>query len=123
MTALLEATSVSVRFGGVQPKHGLYRARSHDGGDTFEKPECLRELQAAGEHSTLALVARADAHLWAKSYDGDAKDIFAVQTEVSQQVADALQALGRLDPAYESGGTLTNTSVVKLVGVAVHPPE
>lgn len=36
--------------------------------------------------------ARADAHLWAKTYDGDAKDIFAVQSEVSQQVADALRA-------------------------------
>lgn len=41
--------------------------------------------------------ARADAHLWAKSYDGDAKDIFAVETQVSQQVADALRA--RLSPA------------------------
>src|SRR5439155_1000875 len=36
--------------------------------------------------------ALADSHLWAKSYDGDAKDIFAVETEVSQQVADALRA-------------------------------
>ena len=36
--------------------------------------------------------ARADTHLWAKSYDGDAKDIFGVESEVSQQVADALRA-------------------------------
>ena len=36
--------------------------------------------------------ARADSHLWAKSYDGDAEDIFDVETEVSEQVADALQA-------------------------------
>ena len=35
--------------------------------------------------------ARVDSHLWAKSYDGDAKDIFGVETAVSQQVADALQ--------------------------------
>lgn len=41
--------------------------------------------------------ARADSHLWAKSYDGDAKDIFGVETQVSQQVADALQA--KLSPA------------------------
>ncbi len=41
--------------------------------------------------------ARADSHLWAKSYDGDAKDIFGVESEVSQQVADALRA--RLSPA------------------------
>jgi tetratricopeptide (TPR) repeat protein len=36
--------------------------------------------------------ARADSHLWAKSYDRDIKDVFAVETEVSQEIADALQA-------------------------------
>ena len=36
--------------------------------------------------------ARADSHLWAKSYDRDIKDVFAVESEVSQEVADALQA-------------------------------
>jgi TolB-like protein/cytochrome c-type biogenesis protein CcmH/NrfG len=36
--------------------------------------------------------ARADTHLWAKSYDREAKDIFAVESEISQEVADALQA-------------------------------
>jgi TolB-like protein/class 3 adenylate cyclase len=36
--------------------------------------------------------ARADTHLWAKSYDRDAKDVFAVESEVSQEIADALQA-------------------------------
>jgi TolB-like protein/class 3 adenylate cyclase len=36
--------------------------------------------------------ARADAHLWAKTYDRAAKDIFAVETEVSQEIADALRA-------------------------------
>ena len=36
--------------------------------------------------------ARADAHLWAKSYDRDIKDIFAVESEISQEIADALQA-------------------------------
>jgi serine/threonine-protein kinase len=36
--------------------------------------------------------ARADAHLWAKSYDRDIKDVFAVESEVSQEIADALQA-------------------------------
>jgi TolB-like protein/Tfp pilus assembly protein PilF len=36
--------------------------------------------------------ARADSHLWAKSYDRDITDVFAVESEVSQEVADALQA-------------------------------
>ena len=36
--------------------------------------------------------ARADTHLWAKTYDRAAKDVFAVESEVSQGIADALQA-------------------------------
>ena len=36
--------------------------------------------------------ARTDTHLWAKSYDRDLKDVFAVESEVSQEIADALQA-------------------------------
>src|SRR5436190_12464065 len=36
--------------------------------------------------------ARSDSHLWAKSYDRDIKDVFAVESEVSQEIADALQA-------------------------------
>jgi TolB-like protein/cytochrome c-type biogenesis protein CcmH/NrfG len=48
--------------------------------------------------------ARADSHLWAKSYDREAKDIFAVESEISQEVADVLQA--RLSPA-EAGSLAT----------------
>jgi TolB-like protein/Flp pilus assembly protein TadD len=51
--------------------------------------------------------ARADAHLWAKSYDRDLKDILAVESEVSQEIADVLQA--KLSPseshALASAGT------------------
>ena len=36
--------------------------------------------------------ARADTHLWAKSYDRDLKDVLAVESEVSQEIAEALQA-------------------------------
>src|ERR1700693_4034919 len=36
--------------------------------------------------------ARADTHLWAKSYDRDIKDVFAVETEVAQEIADSLKA-------------------------------
>src|ERR1051325_11348363 len=41
--------------------------------------------------------ARADSHLWAKSYDGDIKDVFAVESQVAQEIADSLQA--KLSPA------------------------
>ena len=36
--------------------------------------------------------ARADTHLWAKSYDRDLKDVLGVESEVSQEIAEALQA-------------------------------
>src|SRR5215472_1778590 len=36
--------------------------------------------------------ARVDTHLWAKSYDRDLTDVLAVESEVSQEIAEALQA-------------------------------
>ena len=36
--------------------------------------------------------ARADSHLWAKTFDREVKDVFAVESEVSQEIANALQA-------------------------------
>src|SRR5438093_9135937 len=44
--------------------------------------------------------ARADSHLWAKTYDRDIKDVFAVESEVAQEIADSLQA--KLSPADAS---------------------
>jgi TolB-like protein/Tfp pilus assembly protein PilF len=41
--------------------------------------------------------ARADSHLWARSYDRNIQDIFAVESEVAQEIADALKA--KLSPA------------------------
>ena len=41
--------------------------------------------------------ARADTHLWAKSYDRDLNDVLAVESEVSQEIAEALQA--KLSPS------------------------
>src|SRR5215212_7384038 len=41
--------------------------------------------------------ARTDSHLWAKTYDRDFKDVFAVESEVAQEIADSLQA--KLSPA------------------------
>jgi TolB-like protein/Tfp pilus assembly protein PilF len=36
--------------------------------------------------------ARTDTHLWAKSYDRDFKDVLSVESEVAEQIADALKA-------------------------------
>src|SRR5437762_4371522 len=41
--------------------------------------------------------ARADSHLWAKTYDRDIQEIFAVESEVAQEIADSLKA--KLSPA------------------------
>jgi tetratricopeptide (TPR) repeat protein len=44
-------------------------------------------------HINLQLIdARNDTHLWAQSFNRELKDIFAVEAEVAQQVADALKA-------------------------------
>ncbi len=41
--------------------------------------------------------ARTDEHLWAETYDRELKDVFAIQSEVAQQIAGALRAT--LSPA------------------------
>jgi TolB-like protein/Tfp pilus assembly protein PilF len=52
-------------------------------------------VQKAGDavHINVQLLdARSDSHLWAQSYDRDLRDIFGVQRDVAQNVADALKA-------------------------------
>jgi tetratricopeptide (TPR) repeat protein len=44
--------------------------------------------------------ARNDAHIWAEHYDRDVADVFAVQTEIAQQIADQLKA--NLSPAEKA---------------------
>src|SRR5262249_15106697 len=41
--------------------------------------------------------ARADSHLWASTYDGDLADVFTIQSEIAQKIADSLKA--KLSPA------------------------
>jgi TolB-like protein/Tfp pilus assembly protein PilF len=52
-------------------------------------------VQKAGDKvrvNVQLLDARIDTHLWAKSYDRDLKDVFAVESEVAQEIADTLRA-------------------------------
>ena len=44
--------------------------------------------------------ARSDTHLWAEHYDRDVADVFAVQTEIAQKIANQLQA--KLSPAEKA---------------------
>src|SRR5215472_9306397 len=57
-------------------------------------------VQKAGDKvrvNVQLLDARIDANLWAKSYDRDLKDVFGVESEVAQEIADTLQA--KLSPS------------------------
>ena len=45
---------------GQKYKRGLHRVRSHDGGDTFEKPEFLHDIQGGGEHGAHAVLLGPD---------------------------------------------------------------
>jgi TolB-like protein/Flp pilus assembly protein TadD len=57
-------------------------------------------VQKAGDQvrvNVQLLDARVDTHLWAKSYDRDLKDVFAVESEVAQEIADTLRA--KLSPS------------------------
>jgi TolB-like protein len=51
--------------------------------------------------------ARIDTHLWANTYDREMKDLFAVESEISQMIANALQA--KLTPAEANGLTTVPT--------------
>jgi TolB-like protein/Flp pilus assembly protein TadD len=57
-------------------------------------------VQKAGDKvrvNVQLLDGRADTHVWAKSYDRDLKDVFVVESEVAQEIADALRA--KLSPS------------------------
>ena len=52
-------------------------------------------VQRAGERvrvSAQLIDARNDTHLWAEHYDRDVADVFAIQSEIAQQIAEQLQA-------------------------------
>jgi serine/threonine protein kinase/lipoprotein NlpI len=52
-------------------------------------------VQRAGARirvSAQLIDARNDAHLWAEHYERDVADVFAIQTEIAQQIANQLQA-------------------------------
>ncbi|MEX2530490.1 MAG: tetratricopeptide repeat protein [Gemmatimonadota bacterium] len=60
-------------------------------------------VRKAGERVRVTaqlIEAHTDRHLWAETYDRNLDDIFAVQSDVAQQIAEALQA--RLAPAVLS---------------------
>jgi eukaryotic-like serine/threonine-protein kinase len=60
-------------------------------------------VQRAGERvrvNVQLIDARNDTHLWGEHYDRDVSDVFAIQTEIAQQIADQLQA--KLSPVEKA---------------------
>jgi TolB-like protein/Flp pilus assembly protein TadD len=55
--------------------------------------------------------AQRDRHLWSESYDRDLQDVFAIQSDIARQVAEALQV--RLLPANEKSLKKSPTSNVE----------
>ena len=52
-------------------------------------------VQRTGNHLRInaqLIDTRTDAHLWAQTYDRDVADVFAIQSEIAQTIADQLQA-------------------------------
>ncbi|PYL18463.1 MAG: hypothetical protein DMF41_12210 [Verrucomicrobia bacterium] len=60
--------------------------------------------------------ARNDTHLWAEHYDRDVADVFAVQTEIAQQIADQLKA--NLSPTEKAA--IAERPTADLVGYAYY---
>jgi tetratricopeptide (TPR) repeat protein len=60
--------------------------------------------------------ARNDTHLWAEHYDRDFADIFAIQTEIAQRIADQLKA--NLSPAEKAA--ITERPTTDLVAYAYY---
>jgi TolB-like protein len=52
--------------------------------------------------------ARTDAHLWAQTYDRDLADVFAIQSEIAEKIAEQLQA--RLSPGEQAAIAQAPTS-------------
>ena len=44
--------------------------------------------------------ARNDTHVWAEKYDRDLADVFAIQSEIAEKIADQLQA--KLSPTEKA---------------------
>jgi TolB-like protein/predicted Zn-dependent protease len=60
-------------------------------------------VQRAGQRvrvSAQLIDARNDTHLWAEHYDRDVADVFVIQSEIAQQIAEQLQA--KLSPAEKA---------------------
>jgi TolB-like protein len=68
-------------------------------------------VQRAGDKvrvNVQLLDARSDTHLWAKSYDRNLKDIFVVESEVAEEIADTLRA--KLSPSEANAVAAAPTS-------------
>src|SRR5207245_9801372 len=52
----------------------------------------VRRVGARLHMNTQLIDTRTDAHIWAEQYDRDLNDLFAIQSEIAQEVAERLNA-------------------------------
>ena len=72
--------------------------------------------------------ARKDTHLWAQTYDGDLTDVFAIQSQIAQAIAEQLQAQMSAKEKAAIARTPTtdvtaNTLYQQALGLEHQPPE
>ena len=90
--SLYVVVNEGVKFNGVAVPRGLYRVRSKDGGDTFDKPEFLQRSHGGGEHGPHAVLP-----------GPDGKSLYIVVGDAHQDG----RAAGRLARAANSGAKTT----------------
>jgi hypothetical protein len=57
--------------------------------------------------------ANTDEHVWANDYDRDVTDVFAIQSDLAREIANALQA--KLSPAEKSQMTRSQRKTARLI--------
>jgi serine/threonine-protein kinase len=101
--ARIAALKVISRTSVMQYKTGAKRNLRQIGNELGVAHVVEGSVQRAGNRvrvNAQLIDAGNDAHLWAQTYDRDLADVFAIQSEIAQTIADQLQA--KLSPSEKS---------------------
>src|SRR5437764_564278 len=81
-------------IGSFEVKHGVRVSVTNLYSDDVGNPKSPSKQRTGGRIRVSAQLidARTDAHVWAEHYDRDLTDVFGIQSEVAQQIADQLRS-------------------------------
>jgi TolB-like protein/tetratricopeptide (TPR) repeat protein len=121
LTNLAKVADLKVisRTSVMQYKSGLERNLSEIAKTLSVSHVVEGSVQRAGDRvrvSAQLIDARNDTHLWAEHYDRDVADIFAIQSEIAERIADQLQA--KLSPAEKA--TIAERPTADLAAYALY---